>query len=349
MRGAGIQAQGSVLRHVVPKAVLETDPRVRGLLDPPSGGTLPANVSVRTDPSGVRVVSVNIHMATPGQLALDPRNEQVLALRDVARFVNSTDADVVLVQEVRDRPTAAALQRGGIGDQASILAHLLRADDMAFTPAITQDPLETAHRFYGTAIYTRNGFWINDAFNARLPTSSPDVELRSVGVADIHPPDGRAPFTVMGTHLANRVVEDQPLRDAQLGAIVRLDAMLRGSGRASFVDALDGRSLVAEGFTRWRRVVGGDHNQLQAASDAVLAPAGLRHVNDLLAQTGEAGRRRAALASVATASVGSPGAHRIDHMHARGFAVTDSAVADVPRHELPLDATDHRTLVVDLR
>jgi endonuclease/exonuclease/phosphatase family metal-dependent hydrolase len=329
-------------------AELAADPRTHGLLGPVSAGGLPAPVMARTDDAGVRLASINIHMATPAFDGLFPQtNERLEALRDVARWVKAVDPDVLFVQELRNRPVAAAIERGGIGDAASTLGRLIDADDLAFTPAIAQDPFTTPHAHYGTGIYVRNGFAIDQAINARLPTSTPDVELRSVGVAGIRAPDGREPLTVMGTHLANRVVEDQPLRDAQLAAIMDLADQVSSGGRVAYVDALGGHAQLSSGsFPTRRLALVGDFNQEQAPTDLLLNPRGFVHANDLLASRGDA--RSIARAGAANVDTSIIGQHRIDHPYLRGTIPTDSAVGEVHPHAFPGVATDHLGLVVDL-
>ncbi|MCW2928624.1 MAG: hypothetical protein JWM86_2592 [Thermoleophilia bacterium] len=341
-----------MVRAITSRDELLRDPRLtRALLEPPIDGILPAGVLARADRSSIRVASLNIHMSTPSGHSLDPANESLLALRDDARWVNAVDPDVLFVQELRNRPVAAALTPdAGLGDSAGTFAHLIGADEMAFTPAIAQDPFRTAHQHYGTAIYVRNGFHIDRAVNARLPTSTPDVELRSVGIADVRAPDARGRITALGTHLANRPLEDQALRDAQLGAIIDMSRGIRRDGGFGYVGALDGAQGAARGFERERLVLAGDLNQLQGETDRILRPGGFVHANDELAASGPNGGTRARAAQRDTSSLGTPQSHRIDHPYVRGLQVVDSAVADVAavefRRGLP---TDHRGLVVDVR
>ncbi len=338
----------SVFRRMASLAELAADPRARDLLDPVGVGALPSTIRPRGDHAGVRLASINIHMATPAHDALFPQtNERLDALRDVARWVQAVDPDVLFVQELRNRPVAAAIAHGGVGDAASTLGRLIDADDMAFTPAIAQDPFSTPHAHYGTAIYVRNGFSIDQAINARLPTSTPDVELRSVGVAGVFPPDGREPLTVVGTHLANRVVEDQPLRNVQVGAIMDIADQVAVGGRVAYVDALDGTQQLSSGAFPTRRIAWfGDLNQEQDLTDQIVNARGFTHANDLLAAHGDArSRTRAAMATMDTSMHGE---HRIDHGYLRGTDVSDSAVGSVASHEYPGPATDPRGLVVDL-
>lgn len=347
MGGLAIDGPG-VLRMAALE--LAADAGTLARVAPMEPGTLAGSVLPR-HAGGVRVASINLHMATPAGYSLDPVNERVESLRDVARWVNAVNPDVLLVQELRDRPLEAARRVGGLGDVAATFGRLIGADDAAFTPALLQDPATSPLRHYGVATYARNGFAIDQAINARLPTSTPDVELRSVGVVGVRPPDGRAPLTVMGTHLANRVVEDQPLRDAQLQAIARLADEVAAGGRVAYADAWRGHRLLSErDFPARRIVLGGDFNQLQATSDRILRPAGFVHVNDALQARGDGlAWARAAAADVDTSSLGTPQAHRIDHAYVRGAAdVRDSAAGPVPAREVDGDPTDHLGLVVDL-
>ncbi|MCW2960720.1 MAG: hypothetical protein JWM90_1107 [Thermoleophilia bacterium] len=362
----------NVIRTIVSKAVLEADPRLLGKLDPPLGGILPKGVAMRVADDGTRVMTVNVHMSVPAYQSLnDLGNESIDGLRDVARFINSSNPDVVLVQELRSRPIEAARANGGLPDSASILAHLMQADDMAFTPALRQDPFSTPLEHYGTAVYTRNGFRIDKSVNAVLPTSTPDVELRSIGLNAIIPPDERKPFSLMSTHLASeertdRLLKlpghtsgelsealrtDQALRDAQLGVVGGWADNLATGRPFSVEAAITGEQQLVKGFPAGRVVVGGDFNQHQRVTDPLLNPLGLTHVNDLFERSGRATAQELHDIDQATSLIelipsGRP--HRIDHLYGRGMESTNVSVGAAPKVESVLEPTDHSAVIADL-
>jgi len=326
-----------VIRSVTPKADLERDPQLHGQLEPPPG------ISTRLDPSGVRVMTINIHMAVPDGLSLDPRNENLGALQDVAHFINKMNPDVVMVQELRNRPVLTG--GAGLGDAVSVLAHLMKATQMAYTPAIRGEVKDGkfghygAH--YGTAIYTRNGFTIKRAVNIALPNNTEDgkaVEPRSAGIAVVSPPKGHARFTVISTHLS---VEEAALRKKQLGALAAIVQSIRARGGFTYQAAMSGEKRRVGGFPR-TIILGGDLNQQQETSDAVLKGSGLTHVNDFLAD-----KKKADIPTV-TDNIGRT--HRIDHLYVTDIEATDVVVAAVPGRVYTAGApTDHKAVIADVR
>ena len=336
-----------VIRTVTPLGELLKDARLAGRMEVPPGDALPPGVVPRTPGQGLRFLSLNIHMFVPNEIPLPPANERLEALRDIARYINSVDPDVVILQEVRFRPYREGQE--GLGDSLSTLAHLVRAADVAFTPAVEFDPLTRWHKFYGTAIVTRNAHRIERAVNALLPNAGPEIEPRGVGIAAVVPPRGK-PFTVFSTHLAHRAEEDAPLRAQQLAEVARIAEELRTRGTFHYEASLGGGAQEARDFPREALIVGGDLNQTQAPSDAALSGPGLTHVNGLLAATGPEGVKRARAAEVFTCLVQTPRfsrQDRIDHVYAHGLAVRDVAVVDAVPRELEVLATDHKGVIVD--
>ena len=233
MIGTGqVRTVGGVVRGLAPLNQLEGDARLLGRLTPPTDGALPAGLAMRTEANGTRVLTINLHMGVPGDQPLRPANERIEALRDVARHVNALDPDVVLTQELRNRPRVPG--KDGITDMVSSFGHLIKAGDVAFTPAVVGDPIAGDLQHYGTAIYTRNGFTIEQAANVALPNAD-GQEARSAGIAAVRAPDARPSFTVVSTHLAYRTVEDAALRDAQLLAGVAASMLddIRATGSFS--------------------------------------------------------------------------------------------------------------------
>lgn len=322
-----------VVRTVVSRAKLEQDPQLRGQLDPPKGGTPPKGVTVHRDGSGARVLTINIHAATPAGKERGPKGEDMRALRDVAAYVNSIDPDVVMVQEMHDRKFSPGTK--GIGPMSSVMAHLISASDMAFTPG------KFGRKTAGTAIYTRNGHTIDRAANVNLPELSEDAK-RSAGVAAIRPPDGRPAFSLISTHMSNDpALTGSKRRQAQLKEIQRIATAIQRTGSFSYRTG-NGTRTTLSGLPKGRLVVGGDLNTTEQgrrsidSADHYLNQAGLRHANDLLTRGGT--RNKAALG------------HRIDHIYAKGYRATSVALAEVGKREYRAGAaTDHPGYVTDLR
>jgi endonuclease/exonuclease/phosphatase family metal-dependent hydrolase len=339
-----------VHRDVVPKAMLEfARPSLRGKLDAPEAGTPPPGVELRTDDSGARILTINIHGGAPGDMHdRTAGDEDIAQLRDVARYVNSVDPDVVLVQELRNHPLLT--WPGRVAEQASVLHHLFEADDMVFTPAFREfDGTQE-----GTAIYTRNGYEIERAVNIELPDGDATQE-RGAGIARVVAPDG-TDYTVVGTHLAHKST-DGPSRAKQLDVIsdVLRDLRAGGSEAGSFEyrERDGGRSRTASGFPTERIVLGGDLNSLQDNADGVrnspdeiLGDAGLVHVNTQLRTSDDPAVR----ANLPGAEQRTSTKRRIDHVYTHGLEVRDATVAEIPAHDLPegTRVSDHRGVVVDL-
>lgn len=347
MRGPASGRDGrGVHREVVPKELLElVRPSLRGRLDPPAAGAPPKGVTVRTDQTGTRVLTINIHGGVRGDLHdRAAGDEDIDQLRDVARYVNSVDPDVVLVQEVVNHPLLT--WPGRVAEQASVLSHLIEADDMVFTPAFRQfDGTQE-----GTAMFTRNGYSIEHAVNMELPDGEATQE-RGAGVAKVVAPDG-TDYTVVGTHLAHKSGDDAS-RALQLDEISDALRDLERDGSFAYRERDGGRERIASGFPTGRIVLGGDLNSLQDnadrirnSPDEILGDAGLVHVIDQLrASDDPAVRTQVPMADQRTSA-----RRRIDHVYTRGLDVRDATVAAVRPHELPSDAqvTDHRGVVVDL-
>jgi endonuclease/exonuclease/phosphatase family metal-dependent hydrolase len=322
-RGGGADGPG-VDRHIIPRAKLEQDPKLRGKLDPPTGGRPPKGVRVRTKADGTRVLTINIHGGSPGGKS-PSRGQDIRALRDVARYVNAVDPDVVMVQELND------LKGSNIPHTPSVFAQLMQASDMAFTPGAG-----TRGQHRDSAIFTRNGYTIERAMNVDLPDAG-DPARRSAGVAVIQPPDGRPAFTAIATHLSH--MPSQAASDRRHDQLVEIDRIARSieaTGGFAYRDPMGGRHEVT-GFPSDRLVFGGDLNTTQGgrhandSADRELRDSGLRHANDLDPR-------------------GLPRNGHLDHLYARGFDVSGSAYAQVGRHELDAGSpTDHPGFVADLR
>ncbi len=317
-----------VVRSVVDKATLEQDPRLRGKLEPPSGGAPPKGVKVRTRADGTRAVTINIHGAAPAGKGITPGNESIQGLRDIAAYVNSIDPDVVMVQEINDRQSKVG--DPGLSPVTSVMAHLIGATDMAYTPGAGGSGSRR-----GTAIFTRNGFTIEQAHNVDIPDRG-DPARRSAGVAVVQPPDGRPAFSVISTHMSHMAnMAASQRRHDQLAELDRIAGAIRTGGEFSYRSPGGGQSRAA-GFPQDHILLGGDLNTTQGgrngkldSADAQLASSGLRHANDLYGR----GNVRP----------------RIDHIYAYGFGATSSALQGVAANELQSGSpTDHPGYVTDL-
>lgn len=220
-----------VFRRIIDKqTLLARAPHLAGKLEPPTGVTLDKDPA-----SGIRVVSVSVAGA-----------RDIDALREMARFINQADADVVLVQDI-----------SAAGDNVSLFAHLIKATQKIFTPAMGAGAKPAAQ---GTAIYTRNGFMIDRAVNAALP-GVPAEASRNAGIAAVSSADGIQHLTVISTRLS---LEDK-LRERQINVLTTLTETLRDTGVFMYRDALEGQQCYGREFPRYTVVLGGDH----AASPAM--------------------------------------------------------------------------------
>jgi endonuclease/exonuclease/phosphatase family metal-dependent hydrolase len=345
-----------VRRDVVPvDQLVARAPELAGRLAPPPMIRPHGSYSVRGAADGVRIMTINVHEGVPGGIEMTGANQSIEALRDVARAIRFADPDVVLVQELTRR------RHGSFGDdleeQPSILAHLVEADDMAFTPAFN---VGWGEGETGTAVYTRNGFTIELAVNVALPDGAA-TQPRGAAVASVRAPDGGPRLTVIGTHLAHRA-EDRESRGDQLAELAAIADDVAHDGSFEYTPRIpDGfrwpwqsGAAAATGFATDRIVLAGDLNATQAESSArgnvddILGRAGLVNAIDLLARTGnpEDAARAAEVAGERTTS-----RRRIDHVYAAGMHASDVRILAVPNVELRGDAppTDHRAVIADLR
>jgi endonuclease/exonuclease/phosphatase family metal-dependent hydrolase len=329
----------SVRREPLTRSQLEgTFPTLRGKLDPPTSGRPPKGVSLREDEDGTRVVSINIHQAVPDGRDLEAGNQEIDALRDVAAWVNAVDADVVAVQEVNDHDGAD----GGVPHQASVLYHLLDADDMSFTPALGHEGYAASeHREYGTATYTRNGHVIEQSHDVDLPNDRGGIEDRSAGVSVVRAPDGER-TTVVNTHLSAGADGEDSRRD-QLAYIADVVEDIRSDGSISFNEAISEDAATASGLAR-DVVVVGDLNATRGGGsdpDGFLDDAGLQHASE----DGRSWWDRT--------FGGTPFSGSIDHLYRTpGLVSRTYEVEEIPADELEDGdgprPTDHPAVVIDV-
>lgn len=271
-------------RAPISKRKLEKDqPELRGKLDPPSGAKPPRGVKVSEQRDGTRVVTVNIHQAVPDdhnpkdKNDLARENQRIDALRDVASYVNSMDPDIVAVQEVNDHTD----KKNGVANQASILFHLLDADDMAFTPALGHDGNRAnKDREYGTATYTRNGYKIEQAHNVDLANKQGQIEDRSAGVMVVAAPTGER-TTVVNTHLAAGGDQSE-VRSAQLKSISRIVSSIQKDGSFEYRESITEKNYRASELPD-DVIVMGDLNTRRGSSadpDGRLGGAQMEHASE---------------------------------------------------------------------
>lgn len=312
--------------------------------DPPDG----VDVKQQGD---ARVVTINIHQAVPGEQELGDEHETRKALEDVATYIRSIDADVVVVQEIDD--DAETDGNAGVNEQARVLADLMEATDSAYTPAVRHaDDAGT----YGTGIFTRNGYTLGQAHNLDLPNG--DVrEDRGAGLAEVVAPEGQS-FTMLYSHLTVGKI-DKATRAAQIKYLGEVAEQVGQTGSVSYTDALTGAELTASGLPTDKIVVAGDMNAQHGELDDAMDGADLvnvrrsPYVKDLIAQaymdpTSERGRAATRKLEAIYQATTIEGTTQIDHIYTRGMEVHDNFVGDIPEDALDEVSTDHKPVVTDL-
>jgi len=332
-----------VVRGAVAKNVLESlEPALRGKLSVPAQAG-EALVGAKRLPGDVVVGSANLHMGTPAGGSLsNVANESIDALRADAAAILREDPDIVFLQEVRQHIAGTGTK--GVAEQASVMAHLLDASDVAFTPAVAR--IDGLHDGYGTAIVLRKGAKFEDVFNARLTNYDEAVEARSVGVGAVRLANGDRTL-VGGTHLANRPQEDIALRVDQLHDIGRIFDDARATGTAAYRDVATGAEHVATGLPKRGQILAGDMNQMQAPTSQVLDKHGLGNIVDKFAKRDDVSGRRVLDAAAPTAEHQGT-YHRIDHVEVDdAFDVVDAGLVKVG--DLLTGPTDHHFVFTQLR
>lgn len=296
----------------------------------------------------LRVVTLNMRQAVPPHLDLLPRNEQFAALTDVARYVRSIDADIVMLQEMRDRP--ASRDRPGLANQAATIGRLMGASDAAFTPAMRDAEPNGGHALYGTATYARNGLKISQAHAVALPRGGSE-ERRVAGLSVVRTVTGDE-IVVVNAHLAygNELGD---VRARQLDAVASLAQAIRADEAVGYRDALTGARVRADHLpSDAALVVGGDLNMrrdnvdgMRNSPDEILPAAGMTNVRD-------GWRRDSWVKPWAAAHALAPtrGLLTIDHLYATSeLAIRRVAVEAVPPGQTAASrVTDHRAVVADV-
>ncbi|MCW2927221.1 MAG: endonuclease [Thermoleophilia bacterium] len=217
----------------------------------------PKGASMRPGP--VKVLTINVK-AFQGS---DGGTVDTKALDAIERYIEKTDADVVLFQEL-DNGTA----RSGRSDQLADISRRVGANDSQFAKALDHDG-----GAYGVGMLTRNGYSIRDAAGGgnatsrvELPKSSAkgaDGEQRVALVAPIVAPDG-SQFTAVSTHLANK----GPGRSAQVRGLQAIVDDAHGGARNRAAGLRDDLPTSV--------VLGGDFNTQRGPIEGILH--GVSHV-----------------------------------------------------------------------
>ncbi len=333
-------------------------PKLEHGLRPVDPGDPPPGVTVE-DRDGVRVVSVNLHGGVPGETELKRPNENIKALRDIAAYVQSVDADVVLVQELRQSDDGDT----GLPRQADILYHLMDADAMAFGAA-TESNLQDSDVAIGNAVFTRNGYEINRSANVDLrntmPDSNNDGELlewanRSATVASIVDPSGTPALTAISTHLTVAGAKPQggdgepnvevgnDLLAYELAQIEQVVEDIAEDGSFEYHSARSRTEATGSGYASNAIVVGGDFNAVQSTIDNALDGATLVNSMD---QLDEAGQEAAGIEEKTILG------HdiRIDHLYMAGSAQAVQGATHWIDYSGNQDgpATDHAAVMWDI-
>ncbi len=198
----------------------------------------------------LRVATVNMHMGVPEGMRLEPANEREAAVLDIAAFISEVDADIALVQEVRDDDPGA--RPGGVPQQFRLLREAAGASDSAFHATVQSG----AGDHYGLCMLARKGLRFDSIRAERLPHSD-DEELRIVQLAHVTV-DG-TPLTVANLHLDHRGT-DRPKQ------VVELDRILRDEQ------------------TQQPVIAGGDFNDLAPAVAAGMTQSSLVNIVDGLSE-----------------------------------------------------------------
>lgn len=269
----------------------------------------------------LRVASINLHMGVPEGMHLDPSNERVEALHDVAAFLRDQDVDVALLQEVRD--DAPGARPGGVPHQLRVLGEAANATCVEFHATVSSD----AGDRYGIAILTRNGVQLLQAFGARLPFQGVN-EPRAMLFAQVA--TGDSYVTVANLHLDHTGMD----RRGQLAEVDRILHALIDNQVVRAADARHDYHLL--GPYLGPLIVGGDFNDAEHAVAAALGGTGLVNVIGGLAPNDPLRADTHVLGG------------RIDHLLlSRELVLEHQHLGAVPRRELTegTAVTDHLAIV----
>lgn len=271
---------------------------------------------------GLRVVTINVHSGVPGGVPLGDEREDERTIADVARYVRSIDADVVLLQEVDDDPPRPG--KAGVPHQVDLYAARMGATDVAYAPAFRH---RSGDR-YGNAVLVRNGVRILDRHDVDLPNPKM-AEDRAAAVVRIAAPDGREAL-VVATHLAHRPAAESD-RPEQLRFLAGFLGQLRAGGAVAYEDAITGARSTVDVPVGIPILLGGDFNTGRGTVTSTFGPVGMQLV-----------------ASGLTGVAGVNGG--IDHLLVTPGVVASGARSElVPTHDLPDGlVTDHPAVLVDL-
>ncbi len=274
----------------------------------------------------LRIASINLHMAVPEGLRLDPANERIEALRDVAAFLREHDVDIALLPEARADESGA--RPGGVPHQLRVLAEAAEASDVAFHATIEG----AAGDRYGIAVLARNGVRLLQPFGARLPFAD-GREPRAILFAQAVVGDDDAYLTVANLHLDHTGMD----RRGQLAEVDRILHALLDHQVVRAADAAHDYHLL--GPYLGPIVVGGDFNDAEHAVADAIGDTGLLNVIDGL----EPDDPLRADTHVA--------AGRIDHLLlSQPLQLEEQLLCAIPKRELieGTGVTDHLAIVAKL-
>jgi endonuclease/exonuclease/phosphatase family metal-dependent hydrolase len=315
-------------RTLVGTAVPESrlrNTRLNGHLTPPKAGGPPKGVKVERRADGTRVLTLNVHAGVPASLDRRPSHESIAGVRDIARYINGVNPDVVIMQELRDHGPGT-----GVPYEATYLKKLIHASDMAYT---TLDP--HTHMRNANAIFTRHHYKLGKVINADLSAKGDPATNRVLGVANVIKPNGHN-FTTAFTHLSHmNTLGAAKRRFTQMREIGTILRHIERTGSFTYHVPGQRKERTAKGFNGNKIIFGGDLNTTRQgrymkldSADQMMAYAHLKHANRLA-------RGHQAKAG-------------IDHLYSRGFKVQATWKAAVPRHELRFSRpTDHEGFVAD--
>lgn len=282
------------------KDLLNRYPQLRDALGAVAATKPPPGVTVSHQGSA-RVVTINLQGGVPYDPADEAATEgagrdkeSIQALRDVAAYIKSIDADVVMVNEIRQ---SSQQGRAGIPRQADVLYHLLGADSVAFAPTYAPGASKKfgGDTTVGNAVFTRNGYSIDKAVVADLQNSdvvdkdTPNERVVSYQnnnavIASIATPSGEQ-LTAISTHLSpvglaasdgERYPEvSAGIRGKQLARLRQIIAAIESGGSFDYRTSVTNTTGTASGFGRDAVLVGGDFNARSSTVEQAWTGAGL--------------------------------------------------------------------------
>lgn len=339
-------------QDVMSKQQLEQKyPNLKGKLDPPKDSKPPAGVEVRQE-GNARIVTVNMRGAVPLHAPNEDReHEDVQAMRDIASYVRSIDADVVMVNEVRQGTDP---KQDGVQRQVDVLFHLLDADSVVYGGRTKPGSSEKfrGDMNLGNAVFTRNGYTINTSANVDLQNSGQvtrdDTSIRAQArdailggnstqshtavfqnntalIASVVEPDGGS-FSVVSTHInsvglkaadGNQYTQlAAQIRQNQLQRINQIVQQIESGQAINYRTPISVENTSSTGFGSDAVVIAGDFNTSRSTIDKAWRGADITSGWQFLSAE-EANARGANRATYLPKTDSQP----IDHMYISGGSV----------------------------